>query len=300
MRMQALWNFKDEMEKRTALAEEAVLRYLPKGEGAPLLKEAMSYAVTAGGKRIRPVLLYEGYRLFGGKGEEVFPFMAAIEYIHTHSLIHDDLPALDDDDYRRGRLTTHKVYGEAQGILAGDALLNLAYETMAQAFGLGGDLTCCARAMQILAVKTGQEGMLGGQSVDVLSEGKPLDEGTLSYIYEKKTSALIEGSLMAGAALAGADEEALSCLEKAGRLTGLAFQILDDVLDEEGTYEELGKSLHSDEKNQKTTYVTLYGLSKSKEQAARYSKEAEDLVRSLGRDSAFLEALLAWLSTRKK
>ena len=286
-------NFKDELDRRTALAEEAVGRFLPEGEDAPILKEAMRYAVTAGGKRIRPVLLYEGYRLMGGKGEEVLPFMAAIEYIHTHSLIHDDLPALDNDDYRRGRLTTHKVYGEAMGILAGDGLLNLAYETMAKAGR-------CASAMKILAQKTGHGGMLGGQSVDVCHEGKAIREETLIYIYEKKTSALIEGSLMAGAALAGAKEEELALLERAGRLTGLAFQILDDVLDEEGTMEELGKSLHSDEKNQKTTYVTLYGLERSKELAAQYSQEALLAVGELGRDSRFLEALIRWLSTRRK
>ena len=298
--MEALWNFNEEMEKRTALAQEAVTRYLPTGEEAGLLKEAMSYACLAGGKRIRPVLLYEGYRLMGGEGGEVLPFMAAIEYIHTHSLIHDDLPALDNDDMRRGRPTTHKRYGEALGILAGDALLNLAYETMALSFAMEGDVGCKARAMQILAVKTGHGGMLGGQSVDVLNEGKPLDGKTLSYIYEKKTSALIEGSLMAGAALAGAGERELALLEKAGRLTGLAFQILDDCLDLESTVEELGKPIHSDEKNQKTTYVTLHGLQESKEMVRAYSEEAVMAVRELGGDHVFLEELIGWLSSRKK
>ena len=295
-----MWNFDVEYKERLALAEEAVRKYLPKDDYAGRLCEAMCYAVEAGGKRIRPILVYEGYRLFGGEGEEVYPFMAALEYIHTHSLIHDDLPALDNDDTRRGRPATHKAFGEALGVLSGDALLNHAYEVMTYGALLTPRKENAIRAMQILAEKTGKGGMLGGQSVDVATEGMGLSSETLFYIYEKKTSALIEAGLMAGAALAGASEEDLALLEKAGRNLGLAFQIQDDVLDEEGSEAELGKNLHSDEKNEKTTSVSLFGLSGSKEMAKTYTEGAKDALLSLGRDTRFLEELFDSLMGRRK
>ena len=293
-------NFKEELAARTRRAEEITLRYLPQEEGAAKLVEAMDYAVQAGGKRIRPVLLLESYGMFGGEGEAADPFAAAIEYIHTHSLIHDDLPALDDDDYRRGRLTTHKVYGEDFGVLAGDALLNHAYETMLLAPGKGADPARCLEAMKVMASHTGHRGMLGGQSVDVENDGIPVSEETLQYIYKKKTSALLQAPLLAGAILAGASEECLPVLEEVGLNLGLAFQVVDDILDETSTLEELGKATHSDEKNQKTTYVTLYGLEKAQEWADTYTGKAIHALKSLPCDTAFMEELLRQLSTRRK
>lgn len=238
-----------------------IRKWLPVEEGFALtMAQAMNYSMCAGGKRLRPILLLETFRLFGGKGEVAEPFMAGIEMIHTHSLIHDDLPAIDNDDYRRGRLTTHKVYGEAMGVLSGVSLLNYAYETMLRAFSMTEDSTRVIRALQIMADRTGIYGMLGGQSVDVENDGKPIDKATLDYIYEHKTSALLEASMMTGAVLAGADEEQTKLIGEAASAIGLAFQIQDDILDVTCTSEELGKPAHSDEKNNKVTYVTLFGI----------------------------------------
>ena len=218
-------NFNEELKKRTEEAERVIRKYLPEESGfAKTMAEAMNYSMTAGGKRLRPILIMETYRLFGGEGALCEPFMAAMEMIHTHSLIHDDLPALDNDDYRRGRLTTHKVYGEAMGVLSGVALLNRAYEVMLSAFDLTEDKERVISAMRIMADKTGINGMLGGQSVDVENDGKPLEREMLDYIYKNKTSALIEASMMAGAVLAGASEEELEVVEQAAENIGLAFR----------------------------------------------------------------------------
>ena len=254
-------NFKSELKKRTEEAESVIRKYLPEEIGfAKTMAEAMNYSMTAGGKRLRPILIRETYQLLGGEGELCEPFMAAMEMIHTHSLVHDDLPALDNDDYRRGRLTTHKVYGEAMGVLSGVALLNRAYEVMLKAFDLTEDKERVISAMKIMADKTGINGMLGGQSVDVENDGKPLKREMLDYIYKNKTSALIEASMMTGAVLAGASEEAVRIVEQAAEDIGLAFQIQDDILDVTSTQEELGKPIHSDEKNNKVTYVSLMGI----------------------------------------
>ena len=233
------------------------------------------------------------------------PFMAAMEMIHTHSLIHDDLPALDNDDYRRGRLTTHKVYGEAMGVLSGVALLNRAYEVMLSAFDLTEDKERMISAMRIMADKTGINGMLGGQSVDVENDGKPLEREMLDYIYKNKTSALIEASMMTGAVLAGASEEELEVVEQAAENIGLAFQIQDDILDVTSTQEELGKPIHSDEKNNKVTYVieahegdliTAAAAGKVKE----LSEHAVELLNSLDRKNEFLDLLVESLISRRK
>ena len=215
-------NFKEELQQRTDYAEEVIRRWLPEERGfSKTMAQAMNYSMCAGGKRLRPILLLETLRLFGGDEKLAEPFMAGIEMIHTHSLIHDDLPAIDNDDYRRGRLTTHKVYGEAMGVLSGVTLLNYAYETMFRAFELTDDKDRVIRAVRIMAEKTGIYGMLGGQSVDVENDGKPLEKDLLDYIYEHKTSALIEASMMAGAVLAGADEEQTSMIEQAASDIGL-------------------------------------------------------------------------------
>ena len=226
--------------------------------------------------------------------------MAAMEMIHTHSLIHDDLPALDNDDYRRGRLTTHKVYGEAMGVLSGVALLNRAYEVMISAFDLTEDKERVIAAMRIMADKTGINGMLGGQSVDVENDGKPLEREMLDYIYKNKTSALIEASMMTGAVLAGASEEELEVVEQAAENIGLAFQIQDDILDVTSTQEELGKPIHSDEKNNKVTYVSLMGAPAAAGKVKELSEHAVELLNSLDRKNEFLDLLVESLISRRK
>ena len=294
-------NFQEELNKRTQAAETVLKKYLPKEEGfAVTMAQAMNYSMLAGGKRLRPVLMQETYRLFGGSEEVVEPFMAAMEMIHTHSLIHDDLPALDNDDYRRGRPTTHKVYGEAMGVLSGVALLNYSYEVMLTAFDMTKEKDRVIRALRIMADKTGIHGMLGGQSVDVENDGKPVKKEVLDYIYQNKTSALIECAMMTGAVLAGAPEEAVKVIEEAARDIGLAFQIQDDILDVTSTSEELGKPVHSDEKNNKVTYVTLFGLEGAKRESATFSEKAISLLESLEQKNEFLNLLVAKLVNRRK
>ena len=290
-------NFQDELAKRTEETEKVIRSFLPAEAGfAGTMAQAMNYSMLAGGKRLRPMLIRETYRLFDGKEEVVKPFMAGMEMIHTHSLIHDDLPALDDDDYRRGRLTTHKVYG----VLSGVALLNYAYETMFQAFALTKEQDRVIHALRVVSQKTGIHGMLGGQSVDVENDGKPLEKEMLDYIYRNKTSALIEASMMTGAILAGANEQEVSAVEKAAGNIGLAFQIQDDILDVTSTAEELGKPVHSDEKNNKVTYVTLFGTEKAAEQVEELSEKAIDLLKSLNKNNEFLYLLIEKLINRRK
>lgn len=293
-------NFKKKLEESRNYAEQVIQSYLPKEEGfAAQLAEAMNYSMTVGGKRLRPILMYETYRMFGGEGRQIEPFMAAMEMIHTHSLIHDDLPAIDNDEYRRGRRTTHAVYGEALGILSGDALLNYAYETALRAFSLTDQTENVQTALQILAHKSGICGMLGGQSVDVMNDGKEISPKLLDYIYVHKTSALLEGAMMAGAALAKAGRSELSVIEAAARSTGLAFQIRDDILDVTSTTEELGKPVHSDERNHKVTYVTLFGLDGARREVDRLTAEATEALLTLPVRNEFLEEILLWMASRK-
>ena len=294
-------NFQDELKRRTDEIEEMFRSFLPAEEGfARTMAQAMNYSMLAGGKRLRPMLIQETYRLFGVTEKVAEPFMAGMEMIHTHSLIHDDLPALDNDDYRRGRLTTHKVYGEAMGVLSGVALLNYAYETMLQAFSLTEDQDRVICALKVMAEKTGIHGMLGGQSVDVENDGKPLEKEMLDYIYRNKTSALIEASMMTGAILAGADEQQVAVVEEAAGNIGLAFQIQDDILDVTSTDEELGKPVHSDEKNNKVTYVTLFGIKEASRQVELLSEKAIKLLKSLNKNNEFLYLLIEKLINRRK
>ena len=294
-------NFQDELKRRTDEIEEMFRSFLPAEEGfARTMAQAMNYSMLAGGKRLRPMLIQETYRLFGGTEKVAEPFMAGMEMIHTHSLIHDDLPALDNDDYRRGRLTTHKVYGEAMGVLSGVALLNYAYETMLQAFSLTEDQDRVICALKVMAEKTGIHGMLGGQSVDVENDGKPLEKEMLDYIYRNKTSALIEASMMTGAILAGADEQQVAVVEEAAGNIGLAFQIQDDILDVTSTDEELGKPVHSYEKNNKVTYVTLFGIEEASRQVELLSEKAIKLLKSLNKNNEFLYLLIEKLINRRK
>lgn len=295
-------SFKEEQVKRVEIIEEILKKYLPAQEGhQKVIMEAMEYSVMAGGKRLRPMLMQETYKLFGGEGELVEPFMAAMEMIHTYSLVHDDLPAMDDDDYRRGRKTTHVIYGEAMGILAGDALLNFAFETAAKTFTMFPEKSLeIGKALQVLASKAGIYGMIGGQVVDVESAGNCISKDVLDFIYELKTSALIESSMMIGAILAGADEKDVQNVEKIAKNVGIAFQIQDDILDVTSTVEELGKPIHSDEKNEKTTYVTLVGLEKAKEYVENISMEAIELLGTFETEDSFLTELLKALIHRKK
>ena len=294
--------FKEEQQKKTAEMNRILSQYLPKEEGFQgKIMEAMQYSVTAGGKRLRPMLLWEVYRMFGGMYEEaVAPFMAAIEMIHTYSLVHDDLPAMDNDTYRRGKLTTHAKYGEAMGVLTGDALLNYAFEVMATAVAEAKEeqMRPAAKALQIMAEKAGIYGMIGGQVVDTEPHGETTIE-LLDYINKRKTAALLEACMMAGATLAGATKEEVQKLEEIAEKVGLAFQVQDDILDVTANEEVLGKPLHSDEKNGKQTYVALVGLDGAREVVTRLSKEAVELFDTLPYENAFLRELLLSLITRE-
>lgn len=295
-------SLKEKIEKRTKEVEEVIYSFLPEETGyQKTVLCAMNYTMLAGGKRLRPMLMDETYRMFGGSDRSLIePFMAAIEMIHTYSLIHDDLPALDNDDYRRGRKTAHVVYGEAMAILAGDALLNYAFETASKAFrGTEEDIRT-AKAFQILSTKPGIYGMIGGQTADVESEHREIPFEELIFIHENKTAALIECAMMIGAILADASPKEVDIVEQIARKTGMAFQIQDDILDMTSTQEKLGKPVGSDEKNQKNTYVSMKGLEQSGKDVIQYTKEALDAFDSLHRDNAFLRDLLLHLSGRKK
>ena len=296
--------FMEELQQKVEHINDVLEKFLPAEEGQQrIIFEAMNYSVRAGGKRLRPMLMEETYHMFGGSSAVIEPFMAAIEMIHTYSLVHDDLPAMDNDEYRRGKKTTHAVYGEAMGILAGDALLNLAYETAAKAFDMEVADTRVARAFTVLAKKAGVYGMVGGQVVDVESEKSddcPITREKLDFIYRLKTGALIESSMMIGAILAGASSDEVSRVEQIAAKLGLAFQIQDDVLDVTSTLEVLGKPVGSDEKNNKATYVTFEGLDKAVSDVERISKEAEEQLDDLGYDDAFLKELFEYLIHREK
>ena len=293
-------NFKEDCRKRTEKIEEILRKYLPDQTGhQQIIEEAMEYSLMAGGKRLRPMLMKETFDLFGGKGGVIEPFMAAIEMIHTYSLVHDDLPAMDNDDYRRGRKTTHVVYGEDMGILTGDALLNYAFETACSAFETDPQNSILiGRALKILAGKAGIYGMIGGQVVDVRSAGCKISGELLAFIYRLKTGALIEASVMIGAVLAGASKEDVLKMEECGEYIGLAFQIQDDILDLTGDEEEIGKPVGSDEKNHKTTYVTLKGLERSQRDVEDISKKAIDILEKYDKGDCYLTNLTRFLIHR--
>lgn len=295
-------SFNEEYHNRIISIEEILRKYLPEKTGyQKIIMDAMEYSLMAGGKRLRPMLMQESFRIFGGEGEVIEPFMAAIEMIHTYSLVHDDLPAMDNDEYRRGRKTTHVVYGEDMGILAGDALLNYAFETACRAFDYEPENSRkIGRALRILAYKAGIYGMIGGQVVDVSESGNCISTDKIDFIYRLKTGALIEASVMIGAVLAGADENSSDEMEQIASLVGMAFQIQDDILDVTSTTEKLGKPVHSDEKNEKTTYVTCKGIEESKKDVERMTDEAVKRLRKLQPDGGFLEELLKSLVYREK
>ena len=301
-------NFEKELSNKVKETDLCVRSFLPEsGKYKELIVESARYSVEAGGKRLRPMILKESFQLCKGSDFNIVkPFMAAIEFIHSYSLVHDDLPAMDNDDYRRGKLTTHKKFGEDFGILAGDALLNHAYETMLNAilssYSNGYDKDIIFRmnkAASVIAGKAGIDGMVGGQSLDVYLTGKDMNKDQLDYIFNLKTGALIEASFMAGGILAGADDNTVDDLRLAGHLVGVAFQIQDDILDIYGSEKELGKPVHSDEKNNKNTYVSLYGLDAAKEAVSDMSVRAENILKNIG-DNEFLIQLVNYLINRTK
>lgn len=301
--------FQKILREKTEAIEDIIKGYLPQESGyQKTVLEAMNYSVVAGGKRLRPMLMQETYHMFGGDGGIVEPFMAAMEMIHTYSLVHDDLPAMDNDEYRRGRKTTWAVYGDAMGILAGDGLLNYAFETALKAFDHAEadctpmQLLRIARALQVLAGKAGVYGMIGGQTADIEGEAQDtaLSNEQLLFIHEHKTAALIQSSMMIGAILAGAEEAQVQAIEKCAYNIGIAFQIQDDVLDVTGDSKELGKMVGSDAQNHKQTYVTINGLEKSRADVAELSKEAVDILNGFDGEHAFLEELILHLIHRTK
>lgn len=294
-------NFHEELKKRTEQTEEVIKSFLPREEGYQReIMEAMNYSVLAGGKRLRPLLMWETYQLFGGTEEVIKPFMAAMEMIHTYSLVHDDLPAMDNDQYRRGKLTTHAKYGHAMGVLAGDGLLNYAFETAAKAFEYGGDAVRVAGAFRVLAEKAGIYGMIGGQVVDVQAAGHAIDRERLDFIYALKTGALLEASMMIGAILAEASDEEVKIIGQVALDVGVAFQIRDDILDVTSTLETLGKPIHSDDKNEKTTYVTLRGLAQASKDVEEISNRALENLSALACENVFLTELIKSLIYREK
>ena len=293
-------NFKEQLTTRIEEIEKMLKRYLPKEEGPQkTVIEAMNYSVLAGGKRLRPMLMNETFRLFGGSGNIVEPFMTAIEMIHTYSLVHDDLPAMDNDEYRRGKKTTHAVYGETMGILAGDGLLNYAFEIASGAFDI--ELSPgVSKALKILSQKSGIYGMIGGQVADIESEGKSVSFETVEFIHRMKCGALIEASMLIGAVLAGANDEEQQKIYEIASDVGYAFQIRDDILDATATTEQIGKPAGSDEKNNKSTYVSIKGLEKAMEDVKAISEHALGLLESLGKTNPFLTELIKMLVDREK
>lgn len=301
-------NINNEIATRVEYVDNVIHEFLPKEEGHQIaVIEAMNYSVLAGGKRLRPLIMKTVFDMFNkdDNGEDrIKPFMAAIEMIHTYSLVHDDLPAMDNDEYRRGKLTTHAKYGEALGVLAGDALLNFAFETALKSFDVKDvSKTDVITSLKILFGKAGIYGMIGGQTLDVVSNGVNLSEEQLDFVFRLKTSALLEASMMIGAIMAGANKEDIINIEKAARLVGVAFQIQDDILDVTGNFEEIGKPVLSDEKNNKTTFVTLKGLDVSKKTVNRMSAEAVSLIKKLECENtterAFLVELVLSLVNRR-
>ena len=288
---------KEELQSRIKTIDSALEEYLAVHDNPQKsIYEAMRYSVFAGGKRLRPILMTEFCRICGGSLDEIIPFACAIEMIHTYSLIHDDLPAMDNDDLRRGMPTSHIKFGEAQAILAGDALLNKAFEIVC---GYNGTHPSRAlRAMKILADSSGTEGMIGGQVVDIESEHHDITLDELKHIQLLKTGAIIRSSCKIGAVMAGADEEKINAADEFAKNLGAAFQICDDVLDVTGSEKELGKPIGSDAQSKKNTYVTIMGIEKSKELINEYTKNAIDALAVFGHEAEFLIELAKSLKNR--
>lgn len=299
--------FSNLLFEKTIAIEKTIEEFLPEEEGPQkTVIEAMNYSIRAGGKRLRPLFMKECFLMCDGTKEEMLhPFLAAIEMIHTYSLVHDDLPAMDNDRYRRGKETTWAVYGDGMGVLAGDGLLNFAFETAMKAFDTCSSMEEFERvrtALALLGHYSGIYGMIGGQTADIEAEESvnPLTEESLLFIHAHKTAALIQASMAIGGILAGATEGQVEALKKIAYNIGVAFQIEDDILDVVGDTKELGKQVGSDAQNGKQTYVTLKGLEASQREVERLTKEAEELLKEFSGEHAFLEQLIFSLVHRRK
>ena len=283
--------------------QDALQKYVPeeKGRMQSGLFQAMRYSLLAGGKRIRPILVLEFCGLCGGNQESALPFACAIEMIHTYSLIHDDLPCMDDDGMRRGRPSSHVVFGEAQALLAGDSLLTLAFETMLSPESVqGAGAARAARAAGVLAKAAGPYGMAGGQAIDLLCEGKPGSMETLQRMDECKTGALIRAAAQMGCILAGADDQRLSAADRYAASVGFAFQIEDDLLDVEGDSTAIGKPAGSDAENSKSTYVSILGAERAKRAVDELTKTAVQALDPFGEDADYLKDLAERLARRNR
>lgn len=291
--------FKKILKSKIDYIETLLKDYMPKEEGyQQTIMKAMNYSLEAGGKRLRPILTLESCKIVGGKEEDAIPFAMAIEMIHTYSLIHDDLPALDNDDLRRGKPTNHKVFGEAMATLAGDALLNYAYEIMLSSSINKKDSHKYLKAIYEIASHAGIYGMIGGQVVDVESENKIIEKEKLDFIHLNKTAAMIVGCMRAGAIIGGATEEQLDRITKYGKNIGLSFQIVDDILDITGDEEKLGKPIGSDIENHKSTYPSLVGLEKSRQIARQLVQEGKYSIEGLSTETDFLNQLGDYIISR--
>ncbi|WP_341479078.1 polyprenyl synthetase family protein [Heliobacterium chlorum] len=294
-------NLKAEMKLMIQQVDEALGRYLPSEETYPaVIHKAMRYSIFAGGKRLRPILVLAGCRAVGGDEEKVLSAACALEMIHTYSLIHDDLPAMDDDDLRRGMPTNHKVFGEATAVLAGDALLTRAFGLVAEeALREGHEPARVLQVIAELAEASGTMGMIGGQVVDMESENRQIDLSTMEYIHRHKTGALIRSSLRIGAILGGGTDEEIRALSEYGDYLGLAFQITDDLLDIQGDQEKIGKPVGSDEKNNKATYPSLLGIEKAQEEACRVVQAAQESLQMFEEKADILRELAKFLLVRE-
>lgn len=289
---------KEQLKQYIKIIDDKLDQYLaPKDNPQGIIYEAMRYSVFAGGKRLRPVLMLLTCEMCGGDINEVLPFACALEMIHTYSLIHDDLPAMDNDDLRRGKPTSHKQFDEATAILAGDALLNKAFEVVSQYDGQNPDRAM--KAINILAVSSGTEGMIGGQIVDMHSEGREITLDELRYLHLNKTGAIIRSACKIGAVMSGADGDKIKAADEFAENLGIAFQIQDDILDVTGTEAELGKPIGSDAEEGKNTYVSLLGLKRSEEMSEEYSKKAKQALDIFGEKANTLKELTDYLTDRR-
>lgn len=289
---------KELLKEQTEFIDSYLDKYLAEKQNPQnIIYKAMRYSVFAGGKRLRPILMINVCKICGGDVNEVIPFACALEMIHTYSLIHDDLPSMDNDDLRRGMPTSHIKYGEAIAILAGDALLNKAFEIVSEYDGE--NMKRAMRAINMLAVSSGTEGMIGGQIVDMESENRDITLEELQYLYLNKTGAIIRSACNIGALMGGANEVQIKAVDEFAQKLGVAFQIQDDVLDVVGTQEELGKPIGSDVQENKNTYVKLVGLEKSKKMATKYSDDAKNALSVFGEKAEFIIGLTDYLTNRK-
>ena len=289
---------KDYCRSRVALIEAELDKLIDAvGTQPPMIFEAMHYSLFAGGKRLRPILLMAAADAVGGDGSHYMHTACGLEMIHTYSLIHDDLPAMDDDDLRRGKPTNHKVFGEGIAVLAGDGLLTAAFEVMLSQPGVKPDVL--VRVVRSIAAAAGATGMVGGQVIDLMSEGRSIDAATLKYMHQAKTGALFRAAITSGAILAGASAQQVTSLSEYAEQFGLAFQITDDVLDVAGSTEDIGKPVGSDEKNNKVTYVTLYSLSEAENMARKAVESALAALSGFGGEADVLRELVSYLVNRK-